>query len=188
MKKIITVFAVLFMCSCVFARVKLQANLAGPGAGFNYFYSWNNAPEENGFKVLGVPVAGASVSAFWEFNSEKQQPFHFDAGVDLGLFLIGCYINPAASFEYTLVSFSNLKMELNTTLTAGVFVDIFGKWYFNSSQSVDLILCGSERLGFYGGLGIENRIVPSIDIYQGYGSSIRLNDYLGLRLVAGLRF
>jgi len=187
MKKLLTVLAVLCMCSMSFARVMIQENITGLGVYLDFQHDWHKSDENNKNYVESGPIGGLSTSVLWEFKTDIKVPLHYYVGGDVGFFMYGFYLAPMAGMTYRVAQLKKTNLELNGSFSIGPLTDFWGGMHFYTQQSVDLIVCSRSRRWLYGGIGITNQMIPCVDFYPGFGVDWWNMDFIGLRLVAGIR-
>ncbi|MCQ2592318.1 MAG: hypothetical protein MJ188_05995 [Treponema sp.] len=101
---------------------------------------------------------------------------------------IGIAVLPMAGMNWTVAELGKLNLELTATVEADCMIGLFGQIYFGNQNSLDLILRGKTRRGFYGGIGITNLNIPILRIYKDYGMVYYNHCYLGGKILVGYKF
>lgn len=193
MKKSILIVAILSIFTFFgFAGVYLNSDMTGFGGYFGVDYDCF----AEGKKLTVTPqweiFGGASMGLGWEFDTrDTELDNHWYAGVNTGFEMVGLSFAGVGGFTHKLGEFGPFRMELDTSLKVGTIIPIVTSglvYYGYVNPSVDVILMGKKRTGFFGGLGISNINFFTGKTYKNYGVIFDGNSIIQLHANIGVRF
>lgn len=154
MKKLFLSLLLLGMTFCSFAR----AFFAYDDTGIQFSYDSN----ESSFDHKFIDVAGMSILAGWEFNTDDvEKPLHYSTGLNIGFeidstFCFGLF----GGINYKLVEFGPMLLELQGMVEAGWASQmLLDNGFINglyNQNTLDLVLMLKNRRIFYIGAGISD--------------------------------
>lgn len=160
MKKIITALLLLVVGTSAFAKIFIQAEVDP----FGYEYVAVSIPNSETRELERYAdgdfskFCGLGTQICWEFNSMADTKFRPFVGGGIGLSIWGFPLTAIGGFNYDLVDFGPLTMDLMTTLKVGSLAEIFGNIDFFVQPSIDAVFMSNSKKGIYGGLGITSQI------------------------------
>lgn len=168
------------------ASIVFQADAGFPGAcGLRYedCFETRNPVRTS----LGFGLGDISFSAAWEFNSHDGERLHFFTGVDVGYFCCAHPVTLTFGTMFQLFRTELFSFELSGSLKAGPSFGWWGSVSAYLQPSVDLVMMGKSRRGFYGGMGITTIHSWNGAYYQDFGWNSRWDWFAGAHLFLGFR-
>ena len=185
-KKLCVFLSFVFLCAMAHASIVFQADAGFPGAcGLRYEDCFET---RNPVKTsLGFGLGDISFSAAWEFNSHDGERLHFFTGVDVGYFCCAHPVTLTFGTMFQLFRTELFSFELSGSLKAGPSFGWWGSVSVYLQPSVDLVMMGKSRRGFYGGMGITTIHSWNGAYYQDFGWNSRWDWFAGAHLFLGFR-
>lgn len=187
MKRLILVVCALLIATAACADVIIQQDFEGVGMMTDFV--GNNMPDSLRSRAGSefTPSYGFSFTAVYEFNSDKDAPVHYHAGLTGGIDGPGFTALLTGGLTTEVAQFGDFVLDLRADLRLGPCLSIANTIIPIAQTDVMLNFAKAGRKGLYAGIGLADHFqimtmeAPSLD-------DAHLINYAGLIFAAGWRF
>lgn len=187
MKKWICSLILLLCCFNVFSNAILKGSVSGLAPFFQNDY--NNFDEQNSsvFNCDFCPITGLELSALWEFKSKEATSFKMICGLNFGYEVTAFYLDGVVGFNKILSDMKKCNLELSVAGLVGPAMGLFyGIMYLDFGIEGNLYFVPKSRKGFFGGIGLSDKDLFKLSLYENNSYSILNFNMIRINLTCGI--